>query len=119
MLALIQGEPGSEVVAAVLDTAVMHSVNAFEVLRKLTREGVPADTVASLLDELNILIVEDVPAIQVKSAGPLLAQAEKLGLSLGDCVCLLLGERMNAVILTAEKRWSNVRLQAGEVRQIR
>jgi len=115
----MQQEPGFEVVAATLDRAVMHSVNVLEVLRKLTRDGLPPEVAVELFEELHINVIEQIPMRHLKAATALIAQSKSLHLSLGDCVCLMLGEELNCTILTSEKSWSKVPLRAGKVRQIR
>ncbi|MEO8660051.1 MAG: PIN domain-containing protein [Bryobacteraceae bacterium] len=119
LLALMQQEPGFEIVAATLDRAVMHSVNVLEVLRKLTRNGLPPEVAVELFEELHINVIEQISMRHLKAATALIDQSKSLRLSLGDCVCLMLGEELNCTILTSEKSWSKVHLRAGTVRQIR
>ena len=119
LLALMQQEPGFEIVAATLDRAVMHSVNVLEVLRKLIRDGLPPEVAVELFEELHINVIDQISIRHLKAATALIDQSKSLGLSLGDCVCLMLGEELNCTILTSEKSWSRVQLRAGTVRQIR
>ena len=63
----MQQEPGFEVVAATLDRAVMHSVNVLEVLRELTRDGLPPEVAVELFVELTS-IIEQIPMRNLNAA---------------------------------------------------
>lgn len=103
-LALINGEPGSATVAALLDDAVISSVNYAEVVTKIVDRG------ASMEDTRRELAVIDIPVIDfdtplAERAGGLRTDTRRHGLSLGDRACLALAEREGAVAVTTDKVW--------------
>jgi PIN domain nuclease of toxin-antitoxin system len=59
------------------------------------------------------MVVEPVTRIDAEWAAARWRAGE--GLSLGDRLCLALGERLDAEVWTADRRWG----EAGRVRQIR
>jgi PIN domain nuclease of toxin-antitoxin system len=54
LLALLQGEPGADVVASALPRGVMSAVNLSEVIAKLTEHGMPLEAARAALDGLPI-----------------------------------------------------------------
>jgi ribonuclease VapC len=108
LLALIRNEPGRDRVRAVLDDSQIHSVNLAEVARKMVSKGMPAAEVESLLDELRLDVVEELSSEQALAVGRLGLEAKRLGLSLGDCVCLAVAEWIGATAVTADRRWAEV-----------
>lgn len=105
LLALMLQEPGHERVRTVLDRCFISSVNVAEVISKLVREGVPAHTATTLAADLYLDIREQLSFSQAVSAGLLKVSQRQLGLSLGDCVCIAVAASVEAVALTADKRW--------------
>lgn len=110
LLALLNGEPGSDVVAAALeDEPVMSAVNLSEVVAKLVEAAIDAGEVRLLLEGLQI----DVMAFDGESAheaGVLRPTTRRAGLSLGDRACLALGIRLGVPVLTADGAWRSLGL---------
>ena len=114
VLAILGSEPGAEVVIAVLPESVISSVNAAEVFRKLASRG-PMQAVRSIWNQLEL---------RVHSFG--LEDAEMLAavhnasshLSLGDCACIALAQRLRLPAMTADKIWGTSRAGV-QIRQIR
>ncbi len=67
-LALIQDEPGCQVLRPLLPEAVMSSVNLAEVLSKLVRDGMPACEASAALRALHLEVVPFAPADAERSA---------------------------------------------------
>jgi len=104
VLALLNGEPGHEAVAAVLPGAVLGAVNLAEVVSKLLGRGVSADDAQ---EAVRCLGVELAPytAAQAFRTGELRPLTRVFGLSLGDRACLALAAERGATAITAERHW--------------
>ena len=117
VLALLNDEPGADIVAAVAGDALVSTVNLSEVLSKMIDEGgtyaQAAETLAAL--PCSAIVFDEELA---KSAGRLRAATRRFGLSLGDRACLTLAEATGLPALTADRSWG--RLDVGiPVRLIR
>ena len=117
LLALLNAEPGADVVREAVSDAAISAVNLSEVVAKLAEGGMPGEAIAEALDglELNVLPFE---ADQAFAAGMLRPLTRSRGLSLGDRACLALGLRLGYGVLTADRRWATLDL-AVEVRLVR
>jgi ribonuclease VapC len=117
VLALLNGEPGHEVVADAIPEAVLSAVNLSEVVAKLGEKGMPAEAIATAMAgiELEILPFDEASAYETAR---LRALTRSLGLSLGDRACLALGRQLALPVLTADKNWSKAEIDL-EVRVIR
>jgi ribonuclease VapC len=107
VLALMDGEPGQDAVAAVLPGALVSSVNLAEVVSKLAERGMPAsDAYADALAlGLDVVPFDGELALDAAALRPLTRAA---GLSLGDRCCLALARRHHAAVLTTETRWAPI-----------
>ncbi len=117
LLALLNGEPGQEVVADNLPGALISAVNLSEVVAKLVEAGMPDDVVRSALGGLGI----EIRAFDSEAAyltGILRTQTRKLGLSLGDRACVALGLQFSSPVLTADRNWKALEVGV-EVRILR
>ena len=113
LLAFVQGEAGAdEVEAALVDDAVCGAANWSEIAQKVLAADRDWDLVTALLESYT-LRVEPVTA----DDGELAARQWRRGArrSLADRLCLALGERLDAEVLTADSEWGT----AGRIRQIR
>jgi PIN domain nuclease of toxin-antitoxin system len=116
ILAVVNREPGADLVRRLIPDGLMSAVNAAEVYTKLSEYGPEAIAVAlELLD-----IVEIVPfnADQARRTGDLRASTREAGLSLGDRACLALGMELDAEVLTTETVWAKLGLPCS-IRSIR
>jgi len=108
VLAILQSEPGAEVVAARLSeptAAHMSAVNWSEVLQKLRQRG-HEQVGQSLRMMLAMISVQHVTQADAEAAAALWQPGT--GLSLADRLCIALGQRLNAEILTADQAWSGI-----------
>ena len=117
LLAFIQGEPGGEIVAAVVGDALMSSVNHAEVVTKLMERTGSLEVARVALGMANVDVV-DFDGSQAEQTGLLVKQTRSRGLSLGDRACLALAAREAAPVLTADRIWATLKLDV-EVRLIR
>jgi len=107
LLAVLQDEPGADVVVQRLPTAVMSAVNYAEVLTSLCRHGRLTDR--QLLDLHNILSdVRPFDDVQALTAARLEPETRSAGLSLGDRACLALALSLEAAVLTADRVWTTL-----------
>jgi PIN domain nuclease of toxin-antitoxin system len=109
LLAVMFNEPGAEVVLGILDDSEIHAVNLAEAIRKLVDYGAPAEDAVSRIATLNRDVIEEFTAEQAYEVARLAPEAKRLGLSLGDCVCLILAEWYGKAAVTADRDWRKVR----------
>jgi uncharacterized protein with PIN domain len=106
VVALLQREPGAEVVAEILkdsqNRCLLHAVNACEVYYDVFRRSGEAD--ASALEEIlattGIELVETIPSVLWRTAGTLKAEWKRV--SLADCLALALALLENGTVLTSD-----------------
>lgn len=109
LLALMNGEAGSDIVSSQLPNAAMLSVNFGEVVAKLTSIEW---TESEIRQALGALAIDVLPFDQELAyrAGLLRAQTKSIGLSFGDRACLALGERLGVPVLTSDRAWASLNL---------
>jgi PIN domain nuclease of toxin-antitoxin system len=107
LLALMQGEAGTDTVHAALPHARISAVNLSEVVAKLQERGVPDAVVQDSLAELDLAIVS-FDRDQALHAGQLRTATRPLGLSLGDRACLAAAAADNAIALTTDRAWGRL-----------
>jgi ribonuclease VapC len=107
LLALLNAEPGTDIVIEGLPGAVISAVNLSEVIAKLSESGMPEKVIRQVLEPLGLEIVS-FETKQAYQAGFLMAKTKIAGLSLGDRACLSLGKMLDLVTLTADKTWATL-----------
>ncbi len=107
MLAALQAEPGADLVAPVLATALISSINFAEVVTKLVLRGGHAATVRERLDATLVHVV-DFDKELAEDAGELVLLTKSKGLSLGDRACLALARRDRLPVMTADRSWKDL-----------
>lgn len=109
MLAVLQVEPGGDIVADAIENAVMSAVNLSEVIASLSKKGMP---VSEAIRALRIfqLQIEPFDEQMAFTAASLRLPTSRFGLSLGDRACLAVGQRLNFPIMTADQAWSDLDL---------
>lgn len=109
LLALLNDEPGAEVVAQAIPGAAISAVNLAEVVAKLAEMGVPEQDIRTALGPLGL---ETVPFDEPTAyrTGLLRPQTRRLGLSLADQACLALGLARECPVLTADRTWQSLDL---------
>ncbi|UEM02775.1 type II toxin-antitoxin system VapC family toxin [Skermanella rosea] len=106
VLALLNSEPGHEVVSAVLPAALLSAINLAEVVSKLCERGAPPDIAAEAVRCLGVEIIPYTDGHAVRT-GELRSLTKPFGLSLGDRACLSLGWERRAVVITADRAWND------------
>lgn len=113
VIAFLEHEGGrAEVETALEAGAAAGAANWSEVVQKmrdLSKDWEMARAILATYD----FVVEPVTVADAEAAAH--AWQRGSGLSLGDRLCLALGERLDAEVLTADRAWGT----AGRVRQIR
>ena len=109
VLAVIFNEHGSSNVLSLWATGdnLISAVNLCEVVSKLANVGMPQSEIQIVLESIPLTVVALNTSDAVES-GLLLASTKPFGLSLGDRVCLNLGQQHNATIVTADRVWSQI-----------
>jgi PIN domain nuclease of toxin-antitoxin system len=117
LLAVLNREPGAELVAELLGNTAVCAVNLAEVQAKLVGRGIDREAAATAI----LGLISDVVAFDESLAiltGSLITGTQKLGLSLGDRACVALGIQTKAPVYTADRAWA--KLDVGiEIRLIR
>ena len=117
VLAVFQAEPGASKVKDALPSVLLSSVNASEAVAKLIRYGSDPQAAVDMVRRLRCPIVPVDDRLGLR-AGALYATTFRLGLSLGDRVCLALAEREGLPVLTADSAWASLDIGV-EIRLIR
>ena len=108
-MALLRREQGADEVAEVLPDAAMAIANLAEVLGKLVDYGVPEPEAYAAVSGLGIAFVGDDLEL-ARTSARLRLRTRSAGLSLGDRICLALGERLKLPVLTAGRAWARLDL---------
>lgn len=103
LLAFLKGEPGAAAVESCLTDGVCGAANWSEVAQKIRQAGADWPLARELLTSRGVT-VEPVTAADAESAAGLWRAGS--GLSLGDRLCLALGDRLAQEILTTDTAWT-------------
>ena len=117
LLALFLDEPGADGVEAVLEGALMSTVNLGEVLSRIERDGKKVDEAMAIFRALPIVFIE-FSVDQAMTTAALGADTRSRGLSFGDRACLTLAIERGRAALTADRAWAGVDVGV-EIRLIR
>lgn len=118
LLALIQNEPGAEIIKPLLNITVMSTINVAESLTVLQRANISPQEALSLINDIvNMIVPFDLE--QARHVAELQSHVQHKGLSLGDRACISLGIKLQASIYTADKVWSELKLMGAEIKLIR
>lgn len=111
LLALLNDEPGAEVVAAAISGSAISAINLSEVVAKLSDAGMPEWAIRQAIQgfRLDVLSFDQEQAYE---AGLLRTATRDAGLSLGDRGCLTLARRLGVPALTADRTWQELSLGA-------
>lgn len=118
LLTLLRDETGSGNVAQHMDGAIISAVNLQEVAKEMLREGLAAQDVRTILDELR-LNVRAHDADAAYDAAALYAHTKEYGSGLGDrsCMALAIAEKIPAI--TTDREWARIKLAGLEIELIR
>ncbi|HET7313041.1 type II toxin-antitoxin system VapC family toxin [Salinisphaera sp.] len=107
IIALIFDEPGGDRVEAHLPAALVSTVNIAEVATCLLALDMPAETVDTVIDTLQ-LSIQAFDYDQALATARLRSVTRSAGLSLGDRACLALAKARHARALTADRAWQEI-----------
>ena len=117
VLAVINEEPGGEIVTDALSGAAISAVNYAEVISKLIDYDLTENEVQEAADSLGIRVIPfDSEAALV--SGLMRATTRHKGLSLGDRACLAQGRISGEPVLTTDGAWNGLDLGV-EIRVVR
>jgi len=114
ILTVLHQEPGADKAIACFPDSIVSSVNAAEVLAKLTEKSNDVDRAIEAFELLQLTIVDFDYAHATKSA-ELRPLTKNLGLSLGDRSCLALAILSDATAVTADKTWRRIKFCSVEM----
>jgi ribonuclease VapC len=117
VLAIINGEPGSEKVAGLISDCLLSAVNYAEVITKLVERSGSLERARKALAILDLNVV-DFDRELADNAGGFVTRTRARGLSLGDRSCLALALRERVPAITADRAWQSIDLEI-EVRLFR
>ena len=109
LLAFLHDEPGGEPVSAALDGARVSAVNGSEVLQKSLQRKADIDGMRQEFSEVGGMFEPFSPE-QAEIAAHLWADTKGHGLSLADRSCLALALDKRLPVMTADRRWGELRL---------
>ncbi len=109
VLAIINKEPGAEIVADLIGDALLSAVNFAEVITKLVERSGSLERAQKALAILDLNVV-DFDRDLAEQAGGLAAQTKVRGLSLGDRSCLALALRERVPAVTGDRAWQDIKL---------
>ncbi len=104
VLAVLLAETNWRATAELLPLSAISTANLAEVAARLSRTGLTAQEAEAILNELPM---EAIPlARHTAIAAGLMEQATKaLGLSMGDRICIALGQELGLPVYTADRKW--------------
>ncbi|GAB6043274.1 PIN domain-containing protein [Endothiovibrio diazotrophicus] len=117
LLALLHNEPGAKIVAPLLHHALISSINWTEVLQKCLARTIPTGGMREELEAIGLTIVA-FTADDASHTAELQPATRRHGLSLGDRACIALGRSRRLPVLTCDRAWSDVDIDA-DIRLIR
>lgn len=106
LLAWLLGEPGADIVRQVIGPrAVVSAANWAELARKVREKDIDWPPLRNALVALG-LTVEPVTAVDAEASAAFGEPRD--GLSLGDRLCLAVGQRLKCDVLTADSAWAHL-----------
>ena len=110
VLALVNHEPGGEVVATELKSGLgIGSVNLSESVARLADAGHSETEIHDLLEPLELEVIPFSEELAYR-AGLLRPLTRHAGLSFGDRACLALAQELNLPVLTADRAWATLQI---------
>ncbi len=107
LLAVLGDEPGGELVAPLLDGAVVSTVNWSEVLARYVDLGLDVAGREADIESLGVSL-SPFTSHQAEIAAGLFASTRKAGLSFGDRACLALALDIGGHPVTADRAWERI-----------
>ena len=111
LLALLNSEPGADMVEEILPNSVMSTVNVAEVIAELDKR---LDITSEESKEMVHTLIDHIVPLDFNQAveiGRLKKPTRDFGLSLGDRACISLALSTGYTVYTTDKIWSKLKLQ--------
>lgn len=106
---MLQTEPGCDIVAPIIQGALLSTVNLAEIYTKFVLKGLAGaftwKTILDLRCEVCLFSTE-----QARIAAELTRTTRPFGLSLGDRTCLALAMERKARVYTTDREWKKLSL---------
>jgi ribonuclease VapC len=109
VIALLRGEPGSDLVMNYVDRAVISAVNLQEVAKKYVDAGIAIPQIRELLDTLH-LDVRSHTAADALAAAALAGATRVHGRGLGDRSCMALAIKLGIPAVTTDRAWAKLEI---------
>ncbi len=103
LLAVMNHEPGADIVRVSIVGSLMSAVNYSEVMKKTIERSIAVSSLHALIETASIEIVTFDRALAEASA-ELYPETKAHGMSLADRACLALGIQRKLMVLTAERK---------------
>ena len=117
LLAVMLGEPGSEIVLAEMRRGLVSTVNVVEVIQRMADHGIDSKETLKQLSRLEIEIVP-FDLDQAAVVASLRPATRHKGVSLADRACLALGIDRGLPVFTTDRIWTELALPL-DIRLIR
>jgi len=117
IVAVINREPGADLVLEVAGGAVVSTLVVAEVVSWLALRNTPAGEVYRTIEDFR-LAVEPFHHARAIAAGFLITKTRRRGLSLADRACLTLAIELGLPVMTGDRAWRDIDLGV-DVRLIR
>jgi PIN domain nuclease of toxin-antitoxin system len=118
LLALIQNEPGTEIIKPLLKISVMSAVNITETLSVLQRVNItPKEGLTLITNIITTIIPFDLELAEL--AANIHPLTKSKGLSLADRACIALGIKLQIPIYTTDKIWAEITINNANIILIR
>jgi len=117
LLAVMLGEPGSEIVLAEIRRGLVSTVNVVEVIQRMADHGIDSKETLKQLSRLEIEIVP-FDLDQAAVVASLRPATRHKGVSLADRACLALGIDRGLPVFTTDRIWTELALPL-DIRLIR
>jgi PIN domain nuclease of toxin-antitoxin system len=107
LIALLQNEPGSEIVRDKLNSSLISSVSLCELVAFLSKNQIEEEDIEEIIKNIVPDVVDFNADISILG-GKLIKVTQNYGLSLGDRACIATGIHYGLQIYTADKIWSKL-----------
>ena len=119
LLALLQGERSSEIVAQHIPFSAVSAVNLAEAASAFNNTGMPENEIHELFNEMNLEILPYEKEMAIATGG-IRNLTRKKSMSLGDRACLVTTRHFKRIALTADGMWLDFQAEIGvEIELIR
>lgn len=110
VIALLRGEPGSEVVATYVGDALISAVNLQEAIKALLVRGFSIKIARTMIEALH-LEVRSHSAKEAYAAAALYEMTKEYGRGLGDRTCMALAIDEGLPVITTDQVWTKLKVQ--------